>query len=201
MTGSEQRKQDGNTEDDHLVVRGSLEHSPSGQPVVLHLQRLTAHAGRTTGCSAKDRERPQAHPTAEARQTGAHTDTSYQHMEDESKNRKRRKATEVLSDAKAADQEVKSQREQLEECWRAWKRQKCIPDYNVKYEKIRLAEFMVNDEEQHATQFAKWEDGEEERPTPRYVESPGDSPRAICPPPLYLQPLGSLEKALGHGSL
>ena len=93
VTGSEQRKQDGNTEDDHLVVRGSLEHSPSGQPVVLHLRRLTAHGGRTTGCSAKDRERPQAHPTAEARQTGAHTDTSYQQMEDESKSQKRRKAT------------------------------------------------------------------------------------------------------------
>ena len=108
VTGSEQHMENGDTKDDHLVVRGSVEHSFSGQHVVLHLRRPTTHGGGTTGWSANDRERPHAGPTAEARQTGGHTDTPRQPMVAESKKRKQapERARVVLSDADAAEAEV-----------------------------------------------------------------------------------------------
>ena len=89
VTGSGQHMEKDGTEDDFLVY-GSVEHSPSGQYFVLHRRRPKAHGGGTTWCSANDRKRPHAGPTAETR-------PAHQPMEDESNKRKRRKATEVLS--------------------------------------------------------------------------------------------------------
>ena len=170
VTGSGQHMAEGNTEDDFLVY-GSVEHSPSGQYRVLHRRRPKAHGGGTTWCSANHRKRPHAGPTAETRPT-------HQPMEDESNKWKRRKATEVLSDARHAEEEVKSQREQTEECWRIWKRQRLIPEDDIKCDKIMFASFLENDAEQHATEFAKWENHKELRPTPRYAEPAGVLTRA-----------------------